>query len=419
MKIAVVGGGILGLTAGYQLTKKGHQVAIFEKESRLGGLLAGFQEKGWDWHLDYLFHHLFTSDREVVKLINEVGLGTKLLWLEPKSSILYQGQIDRFDSPASVLRFPHLNPVDKLRVSAATAFLKIWPWGTVFRKQKAQPFLRLLYGPKSHRLLWQPLLEAKFGSLANQISMVWFWARIKKRSAKLGYLQGGFQILINCLAELIRKQGGQIRTGQAIDQIVRQKSGQLSLQGEKFDRVLVTTPTSIFLEMAPPLPTDYRKQLSQLKMIGALNLALAVDRPLLTDQTYWLNVNEANFPFVAVVEQTNLVPAAHYHGQHLVYLGGYYPPNHPYLKMNKEDLWRIFQPFLAKINPEAKVTSSWLFTSRYAQPIVEPGYDQLLPSFTTPISHLFLANMEQAYPWDRGVNYSVKLGKEVARLITK
>ena len=43
MNIAIIGGGLTGLTAAYELLKYGHQVTVFEKEKTLGGLAGGFK----------------------------------------------------------------------------------------------------------------------------------------------------------------------------------------------------------------------------------------------------------------------------------------------------------------------------------------------------------------------------------------
>ncbi len=67
MKIAVIGGGFTGLAAAYHLTKKGHDVAVFEKDATLGGLAHGFQQPEWQWHLEYAYHHFFTNDHAPVE----------------------------------------------------------------------------------------------------------------------------------------------------------------------------------------------------------------------------------------------------------------------------------------------------------------------------------------------------------------
>lgn len=415
MKIAIIGAGLTGLTIGYRLSQKGHQVTIFEKEKIAGGLASGFREKNWDWSLEKFYHHLFTSDQDIQNLVSELGLKNRLFFEEPKTSIYYQNQIAQFDSPLSLLQFPFLNPLEKMRTGLATLFLKFFLSWQILEKYTASQFLPKLYGRKAYQVLWEPLLKAKFSSEMNQISMAWFWARIKKRSAKLGYFEGGFQILIDELVKQIEKHGGKFFFNSDI------KNLNDIYHLSEFDRIIVTVSTETFLKMVPDLPKDYQEKLQNKKMLGSLNLILQLKNKFFQDNTYWLNINDSGFPFVAVVEHTNFVDKKYYGGKHLLYVGGYYPQNHRYLKMSKEQIFEEFLPYLEKINPSFNFTLHAspfaLFTDLYAQPIIPINYSKELFPHQTPDPKIILVNMEQIYPWDRGTNYAVELGEKISRSI--
>ena len=154
--------------------------------------------------------------------------------------------------------------------------------------------------------------------------------------------------------------------------------------------------------------------------MAAINLILVTKKPLLTDNTYWLNINDKNFPFVALVQHTNLIDPRFYDNNHILYIGGYYPQGHPYLKMNKKKLLRKFLPYLQKINPhfyQSSIIDYQLSKSLYAQPLVTPDYKKLIPSHQTPISNVYLACMEQIYPWDRGINYAIETANKLTSLL--
>jgi hypothetical protein len=53
----------------------------------------------------------------------------------------------------------------------------------------------------------------------------------------------------------------------------------------------------------------------------------------------------------------------------------------------------------------------------YSQPVVVQQYSKILPELKTPVENLFLASMAQIYPEDRGQNYAVRLGKQVADMV--
>ena len=414
MKIGIVGAGMVGLTTAYRLSKNGHQVVIFEKNSFPGGLAAGFKEKGWDWPLEESYHHLFSSDKAILDLLQELDLADQVFFSQPKTSIFYHNKISQFDSPLSLLTFPHLEFKDKLQSALATLYLKVTDDWRSLEKTPASSWLPKYYGQRSYQTLWESLLESKFGSSKNEIPMSWFWARIKKRSRALGYLEGGFQTLIDKLTEEIRKNGGQIYLGRPI-----RRFNDLN-HFSKPDRIIFTIPTSSFLSICPDLPPVYKNKLKKLKMIGALNLILILKEKFLTDNTYWLNINEEGFPFVAVVEHTNFIDPAHYGGNHLLYIGGYYPQIHRYFKMKNDQILKEFLPYLQKINPDSplQITNYYLFKNLFAQPIIPINYSQLLPLHQTPIPNVYLANMQQVYPWDRGTNYAVELGEKIAHEIS-
>ena len=403
MKIAIVGAGFTGLTAAYYLSKGGHEVVIFEKEACAGGLAAGFKENNWQWSLEYFFHHLFTSDTQVRELITELGLSQKLFYRRAKTSIFYQGTISQFDSPGSLLRFPCLSFGDRLRAGLVTFGLKTLPFSQSFEKITASSWLTRFYGQKAYAVLWQPLLESKFGDKSDKISLAWFYARIKKRSTKLGYLEGGFQVLIDKLVEEIKRAGGEIRLNYPI-------KGRVSPENLSVDKVLFATPPLPFLPIDKELP----------EMRGALSLVLVLKKPFLTDGTYWLNINEKGFPFVAVVEHTNFIDQKYYGGSHVLYVGGYYPQNHKFFQMTKEEIFEIFQPYLKKINSGFNmlyVICYMLQVNRFAQPIIPINYSKIIPPMKTSFPNVFLANMQMIHPWDRGVNYAIELGKKAAAVI--
>ncbi len=400
MKISIIGAGLTGLTAGFRLSKDGHLVTIFEKGNRLGGLASGFRKDNWQWSLEDFFHHLFTSDNKAKELIAELGLADKLFYVRPKTSIFKDGKIFQFDSPASVMFSPYLSLPEKLRVGFVTGYLKLLGNWQNLEKITATKWLKKYYGQNPYRVLWEPLVRAKFGQEAENVSMAWFWSRIKKRSAKLGYLKGGFQVMIDKLVKQINANKGEIVSGREIKNLEELK--------KDFEKVIVTTPTDVFFKTKLP------------PMLGALNLALSLKERFLPDNTYWLNINEGGFPFVAVVEQTNLVDKKHYGSENILYVGGYYPQNHPYFKMAAPQIFAEFLPYLQEINPNfssASVISYHLSCSLHAQPVVPTNYSKIIPTFQTEIKNVYLANIQMVYPWDRGMNYAIEMGENVARFV--
>ena len=206
MKIGIIGAGFTGLSAAYNLQKKGHNVTIFEKDSYPGGLAIGYQEKGWDWTLEKHYHHWFTNDKFILDLAKEIG--HEVLIKRPKTSVYVDEGIYQFDSPKEVLLFPKISLLDRFRMGVIVGFLKYNPIWKPLEKINATKFLPKTMGNKSYKMIWEPLFNNKFCPYANDVSLAWFWARIVKRTPSLAYPEGGFLNFANHLVDEIEKKGG-------------------------------------------------------------------------------------------------------------------------------------------------------------------------------------------------------------------
>lgn len=425
MKVAIIGAGFTGLSAAYEFVKQGNDVTIFEKDALPGGLAIGYQEKGWDWTMEAFYHHWFTNDHAILNLAKELDF--PVIIKRPKTSHLVDGNILQLDSPQTLLTFKELSPRERVQMALSLAPLRFNPFWKPLEKYTATGYLKKTVGEKAYKILWEPLLVGKFGKYADSISLAWFWARFAKRTTKLAYPQGGFLRFAQKVAEAIEKKGGNIFYDTEITklestgtpQITFTKKGETKAKTESFDKVIVTLPSFAFIKLAPQLPDAYKNSLMQLKGLGAITLLLRLSKPFLSDNTYWLSICDTKAPILAVVEHTNFMDSSHYNNEHIVYLGHYIPREHPYFKMDEKELLKTFDPFLKKLNPEYKKNLIGVkkFAVPFAQPIIPTNYSKMIPPLTTPLPNVYLANMQQVYPWDRGTTYAVELGIKVTNYI--
>lgn len=423
MKIAILGAGYGGMAAAWDLKKAGHDVTIFEAANYVGGLASGFKEPHWDWSVEKFYHHWFQSDSEMLGLIRELGLEDKVIFPRPLTVMLHKGKWYPFDSILNALLFPGLGfGLNKIRFGFVGLFLRVTKNWQALEKVTAHEWMMKYAGKQVYEQMWQPLLIGKFASYYKDVNMAWLWARMHARTTRLGTFEGGFQKFADLFAEKLREKGVEIRLGTSIKSIKKdQASGSLSVDGESFDKVLVTTSPSLMAKLCPELPESYLKGLLELKSMGAVVMTLSLKHPLSKDGYYWFNVpKEEGYPFLALVEHTNFVSKEHFGGDHIVYAGDYLELGHEYFEMTDEQLLEKFIPAFEKFNPEFKrdwVKKIWVHKTNYAQPIPLVGHSRNIPAIQTPIEGLYFASMSQVYPWDRGTNFAVEIGRKAARMM--
>jgi protoporphyrinogen oxidase len=268
------------------------------------------------------------------------------------------------------------------------------------------------------------LLIGKFASFYKDVNMAWLWARMHARTTRLGTFEGGFQNFANLFAEKLREQGVEIRLEAKVESIKREQAG-LVVRSEKgaetFDKALVTTSPSLMAKLSPELPANYLKGLLELKSMGAVVMTLALKHSISDQGYYWFNVpKDEGYPFLALVEHTNFVSKDHFGGDHIVYAGDYLELGHEYFSMTDEQLLERFIPAFQKFNPSFSrdwVKKVWVSKTNYAQPIPLVNHSKNVPSIQTPIEGLYFASMSQVYPWDRGTNFAVEIGRKAARMM--
>ena len=420
MNVGVLGGGALGLAAALRLAQTGQRVTVIEREPQLGGLAAGFSVG--PSALEKFYHHVFRTDTTIIGFIRELGLSDRLIWGQPNTSTLSNRQIVSLGSIPDLLRLPLLPAWDRTRFLAGMAVLKAIPDEKVFAGHTAAEWMPRLMGRHVYDVMWEPVLRGKFGARANDIAMSWLWSRVHERSLSLGYLRGGFQQLYDAFGERLRALGSTVMTGVSATRIVATEAGVRvdSDRGEShtFDRLLVTLPTRLFYGLAE-VAEEFRRRYPGPDHYGAHVLILGLARQLLHN-VYWLNINDRDLPFLALVEHTNFMPPSDYAGLHLVYLGNYLPMDNSLFGQSEAEVLETFLPAIGSIRKgfdRAWVNQTWMFRAPYAQPIVTTRYLDSLPPHRTPLPGVYLANMAHVYPQDRGQNYSLRLGERMAQLI--
>ncbi len=435
IRIGIIGGGYAGLTAAYELQKRGYAVTVFEKYGTWGGQAATLPLLGT--RIEFFYHHLFGSDAHILGLMDELGIGDQLRWIESKVGFFYDGQIYDFVTPLDLLRFKPLNLVNRIKLGFMYLYLqRVNDWQRLERVTARDWILRYM-GQEIYDKVWGPLLRGKFGDWADQVSMTWLWGKIKVRGTSrrgavaketLAYPQGSFEIITQALVDRLRLGGADLRLNQGAIGLTTDPADPCRVTGVvtrretiPFDVVIATVPGDAFLEIAPPsLDDSYAALLRTVRYQAAVVLLLVSQRSL--SRIYWMNIADRTMPFVGVIEHTNYVPPSEYQGRHLIYVSNYLERDDPRFHMTADRLFDLYAPHLKRINPAFEpgwIEKKIVLRAEAGQPVITCNYSQRIPDHRTPLKGLYLANTLQIYPEDRGTNYSVRLGQTISRIVAQ
>lgn len=425
--VIIVGAGFTGLTAGLELVRAGRKVLILESDDAPGGL-AGTFEFTDGVRMEKFYHHWFTNDDYVPDLVKELGLEGHILNLPSRTGMYYNGRFWRLSTPFDVLRFKALSLIDRIRLGLLVFQVhRIKDWKNI-EHLSIREWLEPLCGKNVFRVIWEPLINAKFSIYADAVNAVWFWKKLvlrgstrnKKGGEQLSYFKGGFGKLAEAMVEAIRNAGGDIRYNTPVtavrqdqNKVTALKAGEEEFKGKEF----LFTPAfpiiaNLFSDVAP---AQWIEKLRHVKYLGNICLILQLDRSL--SDTYWLNVNDPGFPFVGVIEHTNLDHSEDYKGTHIIYLSRYLATNDPVWGYDDTAYLNFSLPFIKQMFPD--FAASWVLDHRvwrtpYAQAVTERNYSQYVPGQETPFTNASIATMAQIYPEDRGTNYAIREGRKVA-----
>lgn len=424
----IVGGGFTGLSAAVSLLEAGKSVAIVERDSMLGGLASGFDVGGYE--LEKFYHHWFVSDTHINRIADRIGTSDRIVSRKTRTGMYYAGNFFRLSTPMDLLRFTAIPLLDRIRTGLATlAVRRVKDWKQLERIS-AKDWLLQHFGKTAYKVVWEPLLIGKFGAAADDVSAVWFWNKLALRGGsrgkgggeELAYYQGGFAQLARDIGDFVTARGGKILLGCEALQ-ASHRSGGVDLKTSagivRARTSLITTPLPHAAEILESATSAaYAQSLRRIRYLGNVCLVLEMTRSL--SELYWINVNDPSFPYVGIIEHTNFEPQASYGGRHIVYLSKYLPVSDALYKMTPEEVFEYSLPHIQRMFPafdRSWVAQHHVWRAPYAQPIVEKHYSSLIPSMATPVGGVFLSTMAQVYPEDRGTNYAVREGANVAQRI--
>jgi protoporphyrinogen oxidase len=407
--VAVLGGGISGLAAAHQLSKRGHRVTLLEADAHLGGLGSTFEHAGIP--IERFYHCLLPTDAALLRLVGEIGLGGEVIWRNVGMGFMVDRRTYPMNGALDLLRFSPLPIFDRLRLGWMGLRARARGADPALDSVSARDWIVGLAGERNFERLWRPLLEAKLGEGAGGIPALWLASRIAREKGKSvevkGFVPGGYRALVAAIERALRARGSEIRVkcpvqkvGIAGDHVVVDSaSGR-----ETFDSAVAALPLVEFQRIARDVAEMGALADLRLDYQGVVNGVFLLRRPL--TPYYWLPIMESGATSQGIVETSNLVPPERTGGLHVVYLLNYVHRTSELFRRPDAEVLALYRRDLLALYPgvEKDIEAQYLFRAPFVEPIWPLGFRAKRPGPVVVPGKLYLASTAQVYPrinaWD-------------------
>jgi protoporphyrinogen oxidase len=408
-RVAIIGAGPLGLSAAYYLSGYSDvplEICLIDSSSNPGGL-ASSHRLGNGEVIEAYYHHIFTTDKDFIDMAKKLGVYHTLSFKKASVGHYYEGSLFSLDGPLEILTSDLLSPLNRLRFLLASAYLKLG-LNKFFVGETAISGCTRLYGSEVTDRIWKPLLTGKFNEYKNYVPMSWLASRVRDRSIKLGYMEGGFDLFYSALSDACKLNSVEIKYSTPVKELAV-KDSCVVLDNIAYDLCLST--------VGPVVESKISQEFQQnnLMFLGAICVVYELDND--PSLPYWTNYCDPYSPVLAVINHRELDDDERFGGCYPVYSAAYLVPDSYLYDLSDEEIAELFFEPLIKIDRPSgsasrKYSRATVYRSRYAQPLINP--DLNLPPIIESEGPLYRASMHSIYPNDRGQNYAIATGRRIA-----
>jgi isorenieratene synthase len=260
IRVAVIGGGIAGLTAATTLSERGLSVTLLEKNPYLGGKLGGwtFESDGETLRADHGFHAFFRQYYNLNDFLRRTGIAGGLVPIDDYRILTRGGDGYSF---TDLSRVPGLNLLSQWRIGVYDFLpIALGPAGpkleqmlrfdpqTTFAELDDTSFADFADQaklPDDLRKMFTTFARAFFAdarrmSMAELIKSFHFYYLSNDAGLIYDYLDDDYALSVEApLREVLRRQGAEIRVGAPVQRLARTADGGIEVDGEPFDWVVL------------------------------------------------------------------------------------------------------------------------------------------------------------------------------------
>ncbi len=441
MKVAVIGAGPAGMTAGYELAKKIKEVDVYEAAPAVGGMAKTIEL--WNQKIDIGPHRFFSNDTRINELWLEVA-GKDYEMVDRLTRIYYNKRffhypIKAFDALKNLGIFKAIGCVlsyglEKLSPTKDTSTFEGWVTNR--------------FGKKLYSIFFKTYTEKLWGIPCNVLDADFAAQRIKKFSLgeamkaalfgnsgkhktlvdQFAYPHGGTGMVYERMADFVRKQGGRVLLNTPIKRVLAKNNRAYAIELEdgtimEYDHIVSSMPLSLMVTRLPEVPENIKKAAHSLKFRNTIIVYLNVQANNLFPDN-WLYVHSADLKMGRLTNFRNWVPQIYGKEESTVCALEYWC-------YDEDEFWKWDDQKLIELGKEelkktglignAKISDGHVYRIPRCYPVYSTGYkEQLKPveDYLSAIEHLHVIGRYGAFKYNNQ-DHSILMGILAAENILK
>jgi protoporphyrinogen oxidase len=439
MKVAVIGAGPAGMTAGYELSKKIKQVEVFEASSSVGGMAKTIEL--WNQKVDIGPHRFFSSDNRINELWLEV-VGKDYEMVDRLTRIYYNKKF--FHYPIKGMdALKNLGIIEATRCMAHYGIEKINPTKDI---SSFEGWVTNRFGKRLYQIFFKTYTEKLWGIPCTELDADFAAQRIKKFSLgeavktalfgnkgehktlvdQFAYPHGGTGMVYERMASFVKKQGGEVNLSTPVHRIITKNNKIKALEFEDgtvkdYDYVVSSMPLTLMVDRLPEVPDKVKEAAASLKFRNTIIVYLNVNQKDLFPDN-WLYIHSDKLKMGRLTNFRNWVPQLYGNENSTICALEYWC-------YNEDDFWKWDDNKLIELAKEelretgligdAQITAGSVYKIPRCYPVYSSGYQaklKIVEDYLSSIENLHVIGRYGAFKYNNQ-DHSILMGMLAAENI--